>query len=78
MLEEAAILDGQDRIDHGQRYPLERNGDALLDEEAERRLAVPVEDDGRLGPRSDGGQGAGAVELSGNRGGEDGDSPCGD
>ena len=75
VLKEAPILDREDRIDHVWRDALERNRDPLLDEEAEGGPAVTVENDCRLRPRTDAGQRTRAVELSRNRGGEEGDPP---
>ena len=47
----ASILDREQRVDHVRRNPVERHGDALLDEKSEGRFAQAVVHDRRLRPR---------------------------
>ena len=76
---EAAILDGEERVDHVRRHAVERHVLALFDEEGEGLAVLPVEDDGALRMRANLGEGGGVVELARHQPGSaddgDGDGP---
>ena len=61
---EAAVLDGEERVDHVRRHAVERHVLALFDEEGKDLAVLPVEDDGALRMRADLGEGGGVVELA--------------
>jgi hypothetical protein len=69
--EESAILDGEQRMDHTRRDPLEGNVDPLLGEKGECRAAMTVEYDRRLGPRPELREWCGVLELGSHVPGED-------
>src|SRR4029453_958977 len=67
VLIEAPVLDRNDGVHHVRRDAIERHRDALLDEVAESRLAMAIEDDRRPWPGRDAAQRARAVQLTGDR-----------
>ncbi len=70
VMEEALILDCEQRLDHHRRDLVQRHVDSLLDEKGEGRLTVPVVDDGGLRTRRQFGKSCGSFEFSGNNPGK--------